>query len=222
VVDCRLSMAAKRKPSTLATAIFGHVRAWACLLGAAIAIGTIPAVVHATTLATPLAAENSPLGLARNAAPAHALADPLQAPESPLESAFGYGQIVVDNAYATRGFSAAESAIIHEARGILGAAEFAQLRAAQAAGESLSVQIGGRLIQYEPGLPASSMSMFGENGFLIGREAFASAAELGKTILHELYRLETSASAGGVSAGLAASETAAAFGFAERAIGVLF
>ena len=103
VVDCRLGMAAKRKNSTLATALFGHVRAWACLLVAAIAIGAIPAVVHATTLAAPPAAENSPLGFAGNFTPARALADRPQAPESPLESGFAYGQIVVDNAYATRG-----------------------------------------------------------------------------------------------------------------------
>jgi hypothetical protein len=32
-------------------------------------------------------------------------------------------------------------------------------------------------VQYEPGLPSSGMTMFGENGFLIGREAFSSAAE---------------------------------------------
>jgi stage V sporulation protein SpoVS len=96
-------MAAKGKPSILATAIFGHVRAWARVLVAAIAIGAIPAVAHATTLATPFVAEKSPLGLGRNFAPAHAQAEPLQAPELPLESAFGYGQIVVDNAYAIRG-----------------------------------------------------------------------------------------------------------------------
>ena len=96
-------MAAKGNTSTLTTAIFGHVRAWACLLVAAVAISAIPAVVHATTLATASAAENSPLGFARNSAPSRALANRLQAPESPLESAFAYGQIVVDNAYATRG-----------------------------------------------------------------------------------------------------------------------
>jgi stage V sporulation protein SpoVS len=100
-------MAAKGKPSISASAIFGHVRVWARLLVAAIAIGAIPAVVHATTLATPFAAENSPLGLARNLAPVHAQAEPLQAPESPLESAFAYGQNVVDNAYATRGIAEA-------------------------------------------------------------------------------------------------------------------
>jgi len=120
------------------------------------------------------------------------------------------------------GFNATESAVIHEARGIVRAAEFAEIRAAHAAGQSAQVSIGGRLIQYEPGMPASGMTMFGENGFLIGREAFSSQAELGKTVLHELYRLNTSASSAGVSGSLAASETEAAFSFAERAIGVLF
>lgn len=61
--------------------------------------------------------------------------------------------------------------------------------------------------------------MFGENGFLIGRETFSSDEELAKTVLHELYRLNTSASAGGVSGELATQETAAAADFANRAIG---
>lgn len=60
--------------------------------------------------------------------------------------------------------------------------------------------------------------MFGENGFLIGNEAFTSSGELSKTVLHELYRLNTSASAAGVSAELAARETKAAFDFAEKGI----
>lgn len=46
------------------------------------------------------------------------------------------------------------------------------LAAAHSAGESMTVIIGGRLVQYEPGLPASGMTMFGENGFLMGPEAF--------------------------------------------------
>lgn len=133
------------------------------------------------------------------------------------------GPLFADDAasIAIKGFSATESAIIHEARGIISAAEFAELRAAHAAGQSATIKIAGRVVQYEPGLPASGMTMFGENGFLIGREAFTSEAELGKTVLHELYRLQTSASASGVSGGLATGETAAAFSFAERAIGVL-
>lgn len=57
------------------------------------------------------------------------------------------------------------------------------------------------------------MTMFGENGFLIDPEAFKSKAELQKTVLHELYRLNTSNSASGVSGTLASQETKAAFRF---------
>jgi hypothetical protein len=80
------------------------------------------------------------------------------------------------------------------------------------------LEIGGRIIQYEPGLPASGMTMFGENGFLIGNEAFASEGELARTVLHELYRLATSAvPEAGVTGATAAAETQAAASFAERA-----
>ena len=131
-----------------------------------------------------------------------------------LKGVLGFGSV----AKRIPGFSKAESSIIHEARGILGSSELAQIRAAHAAGKPLSVNIGGRLVQYEPGLSASGMTMFGENGFLIGREAFSSQTELRKTVLHELHRLNTSASSTGVSGSLAAQETKAAFEFAERAI----
>jgi hypothetical protein len=122
------------------------------------------------------------------------------------------------------GFSAQESAIINETRQILSSSEMAQIRAAHAAGESVTLRIGGRLIQYEPGLPASGMTMFGENGFLIGREAFASEAELTRTLLHELYRLSTSSvgRGAGASGAAVASETQAAFQFAERAFNAVF
>ncbi len=49
---------------------------------------------------------------------------------------------------------------------------------------------------------------------LIGKDAFKSQAELQKTILHELYRLNTSSSANGVSSSLGTKETKAAFDFA--------
>lgn len=39
------------------------------------------------------------------------------------------------------------------------------------------------------------MTVVGESGFLIRPEAFKSKAELQKTVLHELYRLNTSNSA---------------------------
>jgi hypothetical protein len=125
---------------------------------------------------------------------------------------------------ALAGFSSVERSVITETRTILSSPEMGQLRQAQAAGREIVVRVGGRLIQYEPGLQASGMTMFGENGFLIGREAFASEAELAKTLLHELYRLKTSViGPSGVFAGeVVAVETKAAFDFAERAYDAVF
>jgi RHS repeat-associated protein len=117
-----------------------------------------------------------------------------------------------------KGLGAVESAIMREASAILGSAEMEAVRAAHAAGKAITVRIGGRMIQYEPELAASGMTAFGQNGFLIGREAFGSVGELEKTLLHELYRLYTSQNAAGVSAGLAAAETNAASNFAEHMI----
>ena len=116
-----------------------------------------------------------------------------------------------------KGFTEVESRVINEARTIINSSEFAKIEVAQKTGQSITVNIGSRTIQYEPGLPASGMTMFGENGFLIGREAFTSKEELAKTVLHELYRLNTSASSAGVSAELATQETQAAFDFAGKA-----
>ena len=115
------------------------------------------------------------------------------------------------------GFSEVESGKIDETRVILGSQELARVRAAHESGQTVIIVVNGRVIQYEPGLPASGMTMFGENGFLIGAEAFSSETELRKTLLHELYRLTTTASSGGVSGSLASQETAAAFSFANRA-----
>jgi hypothetical protein len=123
----------------------------------------------------------------------------------------------IKGAGKTIGFNAVESKIINEAKKIINSSEFAKIKDAHKAGQSVTVNIEGRIIQYEPELNASGMTMFGENGFLIGNEAFTSNAELSKTVLHELYRLNTSVSATGVSAELAAQETNAAFDFAIRA-----
>jgi hypothetical protein len=117
-----------------------------------------------------------------------------------------------------------EQAIVAEARGVLSSPEMMQIRAAQAAGESVAVRIRGRLIQYEPGFPYSGLTNFEQNGFVLGRYSFSSQAELTKTLLHELYRLETSQLGRGVvpeqAAGMqeiVSAETEAAANFAEEA-----
>lgn len=127
-------------------------------------------------------------------------------------------QVKLPSSAGLESFTATEQSIILEARKILSSPVFARLRAAQAAGKSVSVRINGRLIQYEPGAPCSGMTLFGENGFLLGREAFKSESEVVKTLLHELHRLATSVvRSEGAAMATVHSETQAAKAFADRA-----
>lgn len=146
------------------------------------------------------------------------------APE--ILAALGLGAEVLEGGVAAdilagateAGFTAQEAGIMAEANGILGSEGFAEIVAAHEAGESVTVEIAGRLIQYEPGMPASGLTNFEANGFLVGREAFATEGELAKTVLHELFRLGTSTvPESGASSGVISSETQAAAAFAERA-----
>lgn len=112
--------------------------------------------------------------------------------------------------------SAADAAVLSRAQLVWQSAELAELRAAHLAGVASEVQIGGAPVLYSPNAPTVGMSLFNSNGFLLGPEAFSSDEELAKTILHELYRLETSLAADGVSAELVGPETKAAVDFANR------
>lgn len=116
-------------------------------------------------------------------------------------------------------FTLVEQAVIQEVRTILLSRGLVELRAAHAAGKMAAVRIAGRTIQYETHYPFAGMTLFGENGFLLGPQAFRSEAELVKTLLHETYRLSTSTVRSTGTDGLtAARETAAAFEFATRAM----
>jgi hypothetical protein len=128
----------------------------------------------------------------------------------------------IEAAAEAAGFSSAEAGVIAEAESILTSAEMGEITAAAESGESIAVDIGGRAIQYEPGMPASGLTNFEGNGFVLGREAFTSDAELAKTVLHELYRLATSSvPEAGADAATVAAETEAAASFAERAYQVM-
>jgi RHS repeat-associated protein len=114
-------------------------------------------------------------------------------------------------------FSPAEMAVVEAVKKI----PLGQLQEAfDAGGAELSVD--GRTILVDPGVPSSGFSLFGEDGFVVGNEAFSSEAELTKTLLHETYRLAMTQSAGGLSQGLATSETQDAADFAERAFAKFF
>jgi hypothetical protein len=98
-------MATKAGNPPWATRLVGRrAPSWAARLLLAIVLGLLGSVAHARAPGVASAPENSPLGLARNSGAALVGAERSQAPESPLESAFGYGQLASDNAYATRGF----------------------------------------------------------------------------------------------------------------------
>lgn len=94
-----------------------------------------------------------------------------------------------------QGFSVAESALILEARAILHSSEFAALRAAHQAGTSLSVNVGGRLIQYEAGW------------------TYSEAMTLGQ----ELFRLRSGTLGYGEASSYATRATQEAYDFAQRA-----
>lgn len=78
--------------------------------------------------------------------------------------------------------------------------------------------INGRTIVLQSDGPFSGMTLFDENAFVLGKEAFASGDELTKTILQELYRLGTSEVGASRKAGqgIVSSETKNAFQFAEE------
>jgi RHS repeat-associated protein len=121
---------------------------------------------------------------------------------------FGFGAKVA--------FSATEKAIIAEARLIL-KNENLIMRTFES-GIGTELKLAGRTVIIEPQAPMSGMTLFEENAFVIGREAFSSRPELVKTILHELYRLQTSTLRGATGIQQAVSqETASAASFAEKA-----
>ena len=107
--------------------------------------------------------------------------------------------------------------IVNDVSGV----SLARLRSVFEAGGG-ELRLGGRTIVVEPSAPVSGMTLFGENGFVLGREAFASDAELTQTLLHETHRLTTSQAAAGVSGALATQETKDAASFAQRAFEAFF
>lgn len=113
-----------------------------------------------------------------------------------------------------------EQKIIYEVRNILQSHQFQTLYNAFKQGVVHTEIINSRTIQVEPDLPFSGMALFKENGFVLGKEAFASKNELIKTLLHEIYRLETSTIGKNKKATQQeiTAETKAAFEFAEKGL----
>lgn len=111
--------------------------------------------------------------------------------------------------------------IAEESYKILNDKKFQQIIEAYHKKTSVGVTINGRYITFDEG-PFSGITNFAEGGFHIGTEAFSSEKELIKTVLHEMYRLNTSKLRGVTgTASEVAKETKEAFNFAEEAI-ILF
>jgi len=99
--------------------------------------------------------------------------------------------------------------------------EFAQIRAAQAEGRELTLDINGYQVQYEPQVPSGmgyrAITNFDGHGFTMAGDAFTSDDEIAKALAHELYRLNyMNPAETGMGAGLAASSSDAAGDFADR------
>jgi hypothetical protein len=120
-----------------------------------------------------------------------------------------------------QGFTAVESGVIREVKSILNSSELTTLRNAASRGEQASVTINGRSFSYEPDMPVGkgyyAMTDYTGNGFHLGGDAFANQQELTKTLLWEIYRLESTASKVGKTAATAAQESKSVQTFTESA-----
>jgi RHS repeat-associated protein len=133
----------------------------------------------------------------------------------PMEFLFGkFAKVLGFGAKIT--FSTTEKAIIAETKLIL--KNETLIMKTFETGIGTELKLAGRTVIIEPQAPLSGMTLFEENAFVIGREGFSSRPELIKTILHELYCLQTSTLRGATGIQQAVSqETAAAASFAEKA-----
>jgi RHS repeat-associated protein len=170
---------------------------------------------------------SDPFGLCCTNAEAKAVITDLARRRSAINTAVaGFIPATAAAAFGTLGVAAgaetiAGSSVVQEGRIIVQAARvlrspgMRQLEEAARSGTSAAARIGGRTVTYDPA-PFSGLTNFGGNTFHLGEEAFASRPELTQTVLQELFRLGNGVGTG-ASGATAASETQAAFSFAQRA-----
>lgn len=116
-------------------------------------------------------------------------------------------------------FTQTEISVIQEVKKIIESGILKDIETAFENNISKEFIVGNRIIVVEPKLPFSGFTLMGENSFILGKDAFESQAEMIKTLLHEIFRLEHSILKEnvGITQQQAASETNEAFDFAERA-----
>jgi RHS repeat-associated protein len=114
-------------------------------------------------------------------------------------------------------FLADEWEIIIETRQIIASPEFGQLRNAARSGNVGQITVGGRLVQFEPGIKDFGLSFVGESDIYLGIAAFKSEPDLIKTMLHEIYRTRKGqGGVRGVSGTLAKEETIDTWNWVDR------
>jgi hypothetical protein len=149
---------------------------------------------------------------------AHHLPDAPSAPHIDVGANQGV-DVPLGSSHFSDVFAPVELDIAHAAQDIYSSPVMDDIRQAAQNGVAAEVEINGYKVLYEPDIPGSGFSLasFGERGFAIGPEAMASEAELARTVAHELYRVNmTEIPELGIDATRAASETEAAFDFAQR------
>jgi hypothetical protein len=126
-------------------------------------------------------------------------------------------------ALVAAGLAEDEARIALEGIELIRSPQFTEIENAYKQNIPLAVEFDNYVVRYEPDLPAtiSGMTSFDEGGSIMGPYAFSSREEACKTVLQEIYRLNTSSIAGTGYAGGAdspvAAETRAAQDFADRA-----
>ncbi len=89
---------------------------------------------------------------------------------------------------------AQETEAIDEAMDVLNSDKFDELADAMKNNKAASVEINGRMIQFEPDIPESTgiSAMILDDGFVLSKRAFSSTEELAKTVFQEIHRLNFS------------------------------
>ncbi len=121
------------------------------------------------------------------------------------------------------GLSKAETGIVNSAKGILDSKSFKAGIEGMKNGINSEITVNGVKVVFQADGPFSGFTLFGENGFAVGQEALQSSDEMVKTVLHETYRISTSAakSSGNINQTMVTQETNDVMEFVERAFNAI-
>jgi RHS repeat-associated protein len=146
-----------------------------------------------------------------------------------LPLAFLMSAAPLQNNLDNAGFTRPQQAIMQAADQMLQHPQMLALENAAQQGIVRTVNIDGVRVTVDPGLKGAYHGMTDSsapngNGFILNPEVFSDPKELAKTVLQELHRLNTSEAlrSGELSGQQAASETARASNFVNKAYGYMY